>query len=93
MAEACSRTVTINNRLGLHARPAMMFAQCAQKFDAAITVRRCDHDDAFDGKSIMHLMMLAATQGTDIEICATGGDAENALSELSQLVDSNFAED
>lgn len=93
MAEACSRIVTITNRLGLHARPAMMFAQCAQRFACDVTVRRVDQSDVLDGKSIMQMMMLAATQGTDIEVCAAGDDAESAIEDLVALVASNFREE
>ena len=60
----------ISNRLGMHARPAMVFVETACKFKADITVRRCDQSETVDGKSIMQLMMLAATQGTELEIVA-----------------------
>jgi phosphocarrier protein len=86
-------TVTISNRLGLHARPAMMFAECANQFGASITVRRADQQETLDGKSLMKLMMLAATQGTKIELCADGEDAEKALAELRKLIESKFGED
>lgn len=89
---ACS-TITITNRLGLHARPAMMFVECANGFSSAVSVRRADQDEALDGKSIMHLMMLAATQGTEIEITATGDDANEAVASLQALIESKFEED
>jgi len=93
VAEPCSRIVTITNRLGLHARPAMMFAQAAGKYGAAVTVRRLDQGDAVDGKSIMEMMMLVATFGTELEVSADGDDAEDALKELCELVESNFREE
>jgi phosphocarrier protein HPr len=86
--------VTIANRLGLHARPAMVFVEAASKFTADITVRRCDQSETVDGKSIMQLMMLAATQGTTLEICAANADdAEAAIKELVALVESKFEEE
>lgn len=86
-----SRTVTISNRLGLHARPAMMLAECASGFECAVTIRRSDSDDdPVDGKSIMQLLMLAGTCGTALEINAEGGDADKALNALASLVESGF---
>lgn len=88
-----SAKVTIVNRLGLHARPAMVFVETAMKFKADITVRRTDQSEAVDGKSIMQMMMLAATQGTEIEICASNSDCDQAVNELVALVDSKFQEE
>ena len=56
-------------------------------------VRRGDQDSTVDGKSVMQMMMLAATQGTDIEITADGEDAEDAIKALVTLVESGFQED
>jgi len=86
-------TVTILNKLGLHARPAMMFVETASKFDAAVQVRRSDQSEVLDGKSIMQMMMLAATQGTKIEITATGREATDAVQTLIALVESRFDEE
>jgi len=93
LSSTASVTITISNRLGLHARPAMMFVENASRFDADVCVRRLDQDAGVDGKSIMQMMMLAATQGTDIEITATGGDAEEAVKALGTLVESRFQEE
>ena len=87
-----SATVTIGNKLGLHARPAMLFVEAASEFTADIAVRRSDQSESVDGKSIMQMMMLAATQGTSVEITATGDDAETAVKQLVALVESNFQE-
>ena len=84
-------TITIQNRLGMHARPAMLFAEIAGKFSAKITVGHAEADSV-DAKSIMQLMMLAATQGTDLVITANGDDADKALDELSTLVRDGFNE-
>lgn len=91
MSETCSSKLRITNRFGLHARPATDFAQAAAAFASSITVR--SDDDEADGKSVMELMMLAATQGTEIEILCTGPDAKNALSHLADLVARGFDED
>lgn len=93
MSDAASTKVTIANRLGLHARPAMMFVEVASKFEADIKVCRSDGGESVDGKSIMQLMMLAATQGTVLEITACGSDHQAALHELVELVKSNFSEE
>jgi phosphocarrier protein len=86
-----TKTVKIQNRLGMHARPAMLFAEIAGKFAATITVARQDSEPV-DAKSIMQLMMLAATKGTELTIDAQGDDADSAISELVDLVSSGFNE-
>lgn len=86
-----SATVTIVNRLGLHARPAMSFVEVASAHDAKVTVRR--GDQTVDGKSIMQMMMLAATKGTQLEIVAEGEDAEQAIKALVDLVNRGFDEE
>ncbi len=88
-----SHKVTIKNKLGLHARPAMMFVETASKYQAEVSVCRTDQSEPVDGRSIMQMMMLAATEGTELEISATGEDAENAVEALVDLVKSNFQED
>ena len=90
---ATSAHVKISNRLGMHARPAMILAETAQGFESDITVRRTDQDDSVDAKSIMQLMMLAATEGTELEIKADGHDAEQAVQRLIELIKSGFDED
>lgn len=86
-----STKVQIVNKLGLHARPAMEFVDCASGFASNVTVRRDDQE--VDGKSIMMMMLLAATKGTELEIVAEGDDAEAALAALTKLVNSGFGED
>ena len=75
----------------MHARPAMLFAEVAGRFCATITVGHKESDQV-DAKSIMQLMMLAATEGTTLTIHADGDDAENAVAELTALVSSGFNE-
>ena len=93
MSKTASAKVVITNRLGLHARPAMVFVESALKFKAEITVRRTDQDETIDGKSIMQMMMLAATQGTELEIVARNDDCEDAIKELVALVKGKFQEE
>lgn len=93
MDESTQARVTIANKLGLHARPAMLFVETASRFAAEVSVRRADSDERVNGKSIMELMMLAATQGTEIEINAAGDDAAAAIEELVSLVESGFQEE
>lgn len=84
------RELTITNRLGLHARPAALFVQLANKFTSDITVER--GNEKVDGKSIMGVMMLAAGKGLKITVTARGVDAEEALSALEELVHGKFGE-
>ncbi|HOW42206.1 MAG TPA: HPr family phosphocarrier protein [Candidatus Omnitrophota bacterium] len=79
-----TRTVTVKNKQGLHARPAALFVQVANKFDSKITVM---HDaERVNGKSIMGILMLGAEQGSEIIIEAEGKDAELAVVELERIV-------
>ena len=93
VSKTASAVVTVANKLGLHARPATMFVEIASRRKSHISVRRCDQTDAVNGKSIMQMMMLAATRGTEIEITAQGCDAQEAISALVSLVESGFRED
>jgi phosphocarrier protein len=83
--------VRISNQLGLHARPAMAFVDTANGFECDVKVRK--GAQTVDGKSIMQMMMLAATQGTELEIEADGSDAAAALMALKELVDRKFDEE
>jgi phosphocarrier protein HPr len=80
------KELIVKNKQGLHARPAAVFVQIANKFDARITVR---HDDEeVNGKSIMGILMLGAEKDSLIVIEADGVDAEEALIELEKLISS-----
>lgn len=91
MPDHASVHVVIVNKLGLHARPAMAFAETAGKFRA--DVRICRGTQSIDGKSVMEIMLLAATAGTELELQAAGEDAEACLAELSDLIARGFDED
>ncbi len=93
VSKTATAVVTVANKLGLHARPATLFVENAAKRKSQITVRRCDQNDPVDGKSIMQMMMLAATRGTELEIAATGVDADKAVKALVKLVKSGFQEE
>lgn len=85
-----SAQITICNKRGLHARAATKFAKLSSEFSCKLHVH-CN-GKSIDGKSIMALMLLAACQGTKIEIRADGPDEEQALDALVDLVDSKFHE-
>ena len=87
---ATSRTATIVNQKGLHARAAARFVKLAATFDAAVTVTK--KDSTVSGISIMGLMMLAASPGCQIEIRASGREAERAADALAALVAAGFDE-
>jgi phosphocarrier protein len=95
LSQRAEITAKICNRLGLHARPAMSFVDLATEFKSAITVERTDQNPAerVDGKSIMQMMMLAATRGTELCIRAEGPDAPEACKRLKALIESGFDED
>ena len=86
-----SREVEIVNKLGLHARASAKFVQCAEQFDAAVTVTR--GHESVGGTSIMGLMMLAAGPGITIAIQASGNQAQAAVDALCELVSSKFGEE
>lgn len=79
-----TRKVLIKNKQGLHARPAALFVQLANRFDSIISVSK--DKEQINGKSIMGILMLAAEKGSYIEIIAEGNDAEEAIKELETLV-------
>jgi len=84
------RLLEIKNRLGLHARAAARLVQAVSGFDASITISK--DDQAVDGKSILGLMMLAAGQGSTIEVSAIGADAADAVDAIERLVNGLFDE-
>ena len=86
-----SADVTIINRLGLHARPAMSVVDVAGGFSS--DVRILNGTQSVDAKSIMQIMMLAATQGTQLTIEADGPDAQDAVQALADLVNRHFDEE
>ena len=78
------KKLIVKNKHGLHARPAALFVQVANKFDSRITVRR--DKEGVNGKSIMGILMLGAEKGSSIIIEAEGNDAHLAILELEKIV-------
>ena len=86
-----SRTVTVVNELGMHARAAAKFVHLATRFQSHVRVAREARE--MDGKSIMGILLLAAARGSTITISATGADEGAAVDALIALVASGFGED
>jgi phosphocarrier protein HPr len=84
------RTVRIKNRLGLHARAAARFVQTANRYKARITASRDGR--TMDGKSILGILLLAASQGTSLRLGAEGEDEDAAVAALVALVEDGFGE-
>jgi phosphotransferase system HPr (HPr) family protein len=78
------KKLIVKNKQGLHARPAALFVQVANKFDARITVKRGEEE--VNGKSVMGILMLGAERGSQIVIEAEGDDAQKAILELENIV-------
>ena len=89
--QSVTREVQIANKLGLHARPAMQFVELANRFKAVVTVSK--EAQMVDGKSIMQVMLLAASCGTNLLLSADGIDAADAIDALAELVERKFDEE
>ncbi|MFO7821682.1 MAG: HPr family phosphocarrier protein [Lentisphaeria bacterium] len=86
-----TRLIKVQNQLGMHARPASMFAKKANEFKANVTVEK--DGNVINGKSIMGLMMLAAEEGSSLTVRAEGDDAVEVLDALEQLFRDKFGEE
>jgi phosphocarrier protein len=84
------KTVTIKNKLGLHARAAVKFVNLANRFGAAVKIVKDGNE--IDGKSILGILTLAATQGSQIALVVSGKDEEAALEALITLINNRFDE-
>ncbi|MFH1665374.1 MAG: HPr family phosphocarrier protein [Candidatus Omnitrophota bacterium] len=82
------KEIILMNKTGLHARPAAMFVQIANKYESEITIIKDEQE--VNGKSIMGILMLAAEKGSRITIIARGKDAETALEELSKILETDI---
>ena len=87
---AIERMLTVQNRMGIHARPAAMIVRVTNRFTADVFFEK--DDEQVNGKSIMGLMMLAAGSNSQIKAIASGPDAKEALDELEALFASKFDE-
>ncbi len=84
------KTVTIRNKLGLHARAAVKFVNLANRFVSSVKIVK--DGDEIDGKSILGILTLAATQGTTIRLVIGGKDEEAAMAALVELIANRFDE-
>lgn len=87
----CEKEIVIQNRNGLHARPAAMFVKISSRYRAEVWVEK--DGERVNGKSIMGLMMLAAGRGSKLQVIAEGADADKVVAELSNLVETRFGEE
>jgi phosphocarrier protein len=86
-----SKVFTVQNRLGLHARPSAQFVKLCSKFRCEVWVEK--DGEQVNGKSIMGLMMLAAGLGSKLTVTCEGTDAEKSLGEIEALITRKFDED
>jgi phosphocarrier protein len=86
-----SETITIQNKTGLHARPAATFVQAASKFKSNITIET--ESKKGNAKSMLSLLSIGAAKGTSVKIGAEGEDEEQAVKALVALIQSKFGED
>jgi len=85
------RKLTISNKLGLHARAATKLATLANQFSAKVVIRQDERE--VDASSVMGLMLLASQKGRQLQVCASGEDAEAALDAIEQLIEARFDEE
>lgn len=90
-APCVSKELIIENRNGLHARPAALFVKTSNRYSAEVWVEK--EGERVNGKSIMGLMMLAAAKGTLLRIIAEGDDAQEVIEALEKLIATRFGED
>jgi phosphocarrier protein len=84
------KKVAIKNKLGLHARAAVKFVNLANRFGASVKIVK--DGNAIDGKSILGILTLAATQGSEIMLLVSGKDEDSALKALADLINNRFDE-
>lgn len=87
-----SREITIHNASGLHARPASEFVREAGKYKSSVTIRRKDTGAVANAKSIILLLSLSLSKGTQAVISAEGEDEQCAVDNLAALIESGFGE-
>ena len=92
MAQKVSCTLTVQNKMGIHARPAAMIVRISNNYSGTSVYVEKDGEQV-NGKSIMSLMMLAAGKGSEIKFVAEGDDAENMLREITELFERKFDEE
>ncbi len=85
-----TREVTINNQVGLHARPATFFIQKANEFKSSIWIEKDDRK--VNAKSLLGVLSLGIVKGTSVTLVADGSDEKEALNTLANLIESDFTE-
>ena len=85
-----TKVFTVKNELGLHARAAALFVRLSSRFGSDIKLVKDGYE--VDGKSILGVLSLAATKGSEIEVCTRGADADEALTRIEELIESGFGE-
>lgn len=86
-----SKEIEITNKLGMHARAAAQFVQLASSFSSSIEIEK--DNQRVNGKSIMGVMMLAASQGSKITIHVSGEDENDSIIQLEELINNRFNEE
>lgn len=85
------RTVTVNNRAGIHARPAALIVQTAGKFQSKIFLKK--DNEEINAKSIMGIITLGAAYGTELVLCVEGDDEQAACDSIAKLFEDRFEEE
>ncbi len=91
MGRSVNRTLTVSNPLGLHVRPCLAIVNTVRQFKAVVKIR--NGKQAADATSMLQLMTLAATEGTELVVSAKGPEAEQALEALNELFATGFNEE
>lgn len=91
MSDVIRRTVTIRNKLGLHARAATKLAKLSHQFQAKVHI--VQGEQQVDASSVMCLLLLASGQGREIDVIAQGEDAAEAVDAIANLIESRFDEE
>ena len=86
------RTLTVRARLGLHARAAAKLVRVASGFDSKVELKRVDSGMSADAKSILSVLMLAASRGTSLQASIDGSDEEAAMAAIDELFAQGFGE-
>ena len=87
------RQVSVVNRLGLHARAAARLVRTASAFRRRVRLERADRSASADAKSILSVLMLAASRGTELRATADGADEREALDAVCGLIEGGFGEE
>jgi phosphotransferase system HPr (HPr) family protein len=88
--DSVEKTVTVRNKMGLHARPAALIVQTANKFPCDVTLEK--DGTPVNGKSIMGVLMLAAPQGSNVTVTAAGEQAQQCADAIAELFEKGFNE-